>query len=341
MQKTSVLIVLVLMCGLLSFRGEQGVRFTVPKGWPQPAYDFNRHPLTEAKIALGRRLFNDPILSKDNTISCSSCHLQYTAFTHIDHNLSHGIQGRIGTRNSIALMNLAWSSSFMWDGNIKHLDEQAQAPISNPLEMDETMDHVATKLNSNRQYRALWYEAFGDSIITAKATMQALSQFMLTLVSANAKYDRVMAGTEHFSPREEHGYALFKTNCASCHTEPLFTNGQFENNGLAIDSELADKGRMKITHKSRDARRFKVPTLRNVEVTYPYMHDGRFRNLQMVLFHYTEQVQQSPTLSAQLRNKVVLSEQDKNDIIIFLKTLTDEDFLRNKAYTYLPQVANN
>jgi cytochrome c peroxidase len=331
---------LVLICGLLSFRGEHTFRLVIPKGWPQPTYDFKRHPLTEEKIALGRKLFNDPILSKDGTISCSSCHLSYTAFTHIDHNLSHGIQGRIGTRNSIALMNLAWSNSFMWDGSIRHLDEQAQAPISNPLEMDETMDHVVAKLQNSPVYRTMWFSAFGDSAITSATTMQALSQFMLTLISANAKYDRVMAGMEHFTPREEHGYTLFKTHCASCHAEPLFTNGQFENNGLPIDTALADKGRMKVTERSRDAGRFKVPTLRNVEVTYPYMHDGRFRNLQMVLFHYTEEVEQSPTLSDKLRHKIVLSEQDKNDIILFLKTLTDEEFLHNKSYTYAAPAAN-
>jgi len=222
----------------------------------------------------------------------------------------------------------------MWDGAVAHIDEQAQKPVSNPLEMDESMGNVVRKLNNITAYRAAFYDAFADSAITAGALQQALGQFMLTLVSANAKYDKVMRGETTFTAREAHGYELFKANCASCHTEPLFTNGGFENNGLRPDSALNDMGRMKITGRPADSLKFKVPSLRNVEVTYPYMHDGRFRNLQMVLFHYTESVMQSPTLSPELRRKLNFTEQDKNDIVLFLKTLTDEQFLKNPDFQY-------
>ena len=155
---------------------------------------------------------------------------------------------------------------------------------------------------------------------------------MLTFVSADAKYDRVMRGETTFNEWETRGYALFRTNCASCHREPLFTNGEFENNGLPVDTTLNDEGRMKLTHKESDRGKFKVPTLRNVEVTYPYMHDGRFKNLQMVLFHYTNGMVQSAALSPQLRRPIVLTEEDKRDLIAFLKTLTDDSFLHNPDF---------
>ena len=335
MKKLYALLLLAGVISLLAFTRQQGqYSFIRPHGWPKPVYNFRKHPLTADKIALGRRLFSETLLSRDNTISCSSCHLANTAFTHIDHNLSHGIEGRIGIRNSPALMNLAWSSDLMWDGAIAHLDEQAQTPITNPLEMDETMEHAVAKVQSKAGYRVMFDKAFGDSTVTAEQLMQALSQFMLTLVSADAKYDRVMNGSAVFSAREANGYNLFRRHCAECHKEPLFTNGEFENNGLPADTALMDIGRMKLTGKRQDSLRFKIPTLRNVEVTYPYMHDGRFRNLQMVLFHYSDQVQHGPTLSSRLPGKLSLSQQEKSDIILFLKTLTDESFLKNKNYIY-------
>jgi cytochrome c peroxidase len=327
---------------MLSFSSDTPL-FLTPKGWQKPLYDFTKNPLTKEKIALGRKLFYDPILSKDNTISCSSCHLSHTAFTHIDHELSHGIKGRIGTRNSPALMNLAWQNSFMWDGSINHLDMQSLAPITHPDEMGETIENVIVKLQKTGKYPILFKQAFGDSIITGANTLKSISQFMLTLVSAESKYDKVMSlqGTKQagdknvaFNPYELKGYDLFKTHCAACHKEPLFMSNSFENNGLEPDKDLLDSGRIKLTKRKEDAFKFKVPTLRNIEVSYPYMHDGRFPNLQMVLFHYTEGVHQSETLSPLLKNKMNLSEEDKRNLIAFLKTLTDEDFLHNPDFQY-------
>lgn len=311
-------------------------QIAAPKNWPKPTYDFRKNPLEKSKIVLGRQLFYDPVLSRDNQISCASCHLQQTGFTHVDHALSHGIEDRIGTRNSPVLVNLAWNKLFMWDGAVNHLDVQALAPIENHLEMDEKIANVVRKLQQSKKYKTLFFDAYGDSLATGERTLKAISQFMLTLVSADSKYDQVMRkekGVE-FTADEKKGYSLFKMHCAVCHSEPLFTNGKFENNGLLPDSLLNDKGRMTITGRSSDSLLFKVPTLRNIERSYPYMHDGRYRNLQMVLFHYTNSVHASPTLSKHLQKPIVLDEQDKRCMIAFLKTLTDTKFLSNPEFGY-------
>ncbi len=332
MNKKAIIILLVIAVVICAFAAPDDAPFVIPKGWPAPLYNFKANPLTPAKVELGRRLFHDPLLSKDNTISCSSCHLPQTAFTHVDHDLSHGIEGRIGRRNAPALMNLAWGKSFMWDGAVNHLDVQALAPMESHEEMDEGIGNVVKKLQRATSYRELFKAAYGDTTVTGERTLKALSAFMLTFISADSKYDRVQRGEMAFNEWEAKGYTLFKANCASCHKEPLFTNGSFENNGLSLDTTLNDYGRMTITHKTSESLKFKVPTLRNVEVSYPYMHDGRFKSLQMVLFHYSSDIHQSPTLAKQLKRGIALSEDDKRCLIAFLKTLTDENFLRRASF---------
>jgi cytochrome c peroxidase len=331
-----IFVILSIIVAANAFTSIADELFTVPKNFPTPIYDFTNNQLSENKIELGKMLFYDPILSSDNTISCSSCHLSYTAFTHTDHDLSHGIKNRIGTRNAPSLINLAWGKSFMWDGAIHHLDVQALAPITNHNEMDETIENIINKLQQSKKYKQQFYKAFNDSIITGEYTLKAISQFLVTIVSADSKYDKVIRKEKGFAfnESEKKGYELFKINCSSCHTEPLFTNNEFENNGLEIDKYLHDVGRIKITGNATDSFKFKVPTLRNCEVTYPYMHDGRFKNLQMVLFHYTEDIHQSPTLANQLKTKIVLNETDKNNLVAFLKTLTDETFLNNPKFQF-------
>lgn len=329
--------VIIGMClafiSLAAFKKKEAL-FEKPKGWPEPAYNFKKNPLTGAKVDLGRMLFYDPVLSRDSTISCSSCHLQATAFTHVDHDLSHGIAGRIGTRNSPALMNLAWGNSFMWDGAVNHLDVQALAPIENTLEMDENIRHVVQKLQGSRMYRVMFCRAYGDSVVTGERVLKSMSQFMLTLVSAGSKYDRVMQGSDTFTQYEERGYKLFQKHCNSCHTAPLFTSNKFENNGLVVDETLNDGGRKKVSRLAEDSLRFKVPTLRNIEYSYPYMHDGRFRNLTQVLNNYVGGIQQSPTLNPALKKGVFLNNTDKADLLAFLKTLTDKSFLSNPKFGY-------
>ena len=334
MKKT---LVVLLGCVLCAFVGNSYL-FNVPDRWPQPVYDFSKNPLSENKILLGRVLFYDPILSQDNQISCASCHSPFSAFTHIDHALSHGIHDSISTRNSPALMNLAWQSSFMWDGAINHLDMQPLAPISHPAEMGSSIAAVVGRLKASHIYPKLFFNAFGDSLITGEQTLKAISQFMLTIVSANAKYDRVMARQDTFTPQESSGYALFQKNCASCHHEPLFTNNDFANNGLPLDSILRDYGRMKVTGNSHDSLKFKVPTLRNIAYSYPYMHDGRFKRLSAVVSHYTDGIQMSATLDPHLRKPIVLTANQKVDVIAFLLTLSDKEFIFNKKYQYPKEI---
>lgn len=334
---------------LFSFRNSQTVTvidlniendtilFYVPKGWPSPIYDFEKNPMTTKGIALGRKLFYSTLLSRDSSISCAACHLSYTNFTHIDHRLSHGINDRIGTRNTLSIMNPAWQKTFMWDGGINHLDVQPLAPLTSHQEMDMDLNELLKRLQASPDFVLLFKQAFGEaSEITNKTVLKSLSQFMLTFNTYNSKYDQVMRKEEgvNFTEREEKGLTVFRTNCSSCHQEPLFSSNTFQNNGLPIDPTLNDGGRIKITGNPQDSLKFRVPSLRNIEVSYPYMHDGRFRNLQSVLFHYTNGISDSETLAPQLKNGLQLSEDDKRNLIIFLKTLTDSKFLRNKELAY-------
>ncbi len=308
--------------------------------FPEPLYNFEKNPLTTEKVTLGQALFYDPILSEDNTISCSSCHSPYNAFAHTDHDLSHGIRDSIGTRNAPALFNLAWHESFMWDGAINHLDMQSLAPISHPGEMGETIKNVVEKLQYKAIYPPLFLKAFGDSTVTGEHVLKALAQFQLTLVSDGAKYDAVKRGEVTFSPQEANGYALFQKHCNSCHTEPLFTNGQFANNGLPVDTTLNDYGRWIITKKSEDSLLFKVPTLRNLSYTFPYMHDGRFRKIRHVLNHYTEGIHLTSTTAKQLKENLELTSNEKTDLVAFLLTLDDKNFVFDQKHQYPKAILN-
>lgn len=334
MKKSISFIFILFLFVVSAFKLQQKSYFIQPKNWPLPLYDFSKNPLSKEKIDLGRALFYEPLLSRDNTISCASCHSSFTAFAHVDHALSHGIENKIGNRNAPALMNLAWSSSFMWDGAINHLDMQALAPISNPLEMDEKIEQVVLKLQKTKNYPPRFYAAFRDSTISGEHCLKAISQFMLSIESFNSRYDSVMRKEAKFTEQEKNGYRLFQKNCATCHTEPLFTNYKFENNGLALDTNLNDWGRIKISHLPQDSLKFKVPTLRNIEFSYPYMHDGRFKKLNEVLNHYTNGIVKSSTLSPILNQKIVLSSNEKVDVIAFLLSLSDRSYLFNSAYRY-------
>jgi cytochrome c peroxidase len=285
---------------------------------------------------LGRALFYDPILSRDSSISCAGCHLQATGFTHSDHRLSHGINGLIGTRNSGTLANLAWSSSFMWDGSVNNIEVQAINPITNPLEMDSRLEDVVRKLNASAPHRKMFYRAFNDSIVTSPHLLKALTQFVVMFGSWNSKYDKKMRNQKgiEFTAQEENGLRLFRLHCESCHKEPLFTDNSFKNNGIAYDPELKDTGRMKITGNKEDSLKFKVPSLRNIFVSGPYMHDGRFRSLEQVLDHYTRGIQQHPGISEELIKPVNLTKNEKLDVIMFLRTLTDKELLTDERFRY-------
>ena len=331
--KFSIGLVVIILCSFVSSRR---IHLKIPKNWPQPKYNFESNPLSEEKIYLGRVLFYDPILSSDSSISCGSCHSQYNSFAHADHALSHGIKDQIGIRNAPTLQNLAWNDFFMWDGAIHHLDVQALAPITNTKEMNEKLEHVILKLQRSKLYKKLFRKAYKSEVITSEKTLKAISQFMLTLTSANSKYDRFRNGKEKFSEQELRGYELFKNNCGTCHTEPLFTNGKFESNGLSIDTMLKDFGRVLITKNPQDSLKFKVPTLRNIEFSFPYMHDGRFKKLSEVLNHY----QNKKLAKNSVGERVLLSSNEKVDLIAFLLTLSDKEFLFNPKHSFPREILN-
>ncbi len=258
-----------------------------------------------------------------------SCHLQFSGFTHGDHSLSHGINGFKGTRNSSTLFNLAWSTSFMWDGGVNNLEVQPINPITNPVEMGSDLTSVIGKLNRSARYRKLFYAAFKDSTVSSKHLLKSLAQFTLLFQSYHSKYDQVINKEKGiaFTAQEQNGYLLFKQHCASCHAEPLFTNYTFKNNGLPLDTGLNDYGRMGITHQAVDSLKFKVPSLRNISVSAPYMHDGRFRKLPEVLEHYSTGIAGSSTLAKELEVPFNFSATQKLELIAFLNTLTDKEFL--------------
>jgi cytochrome c peroxidase len=307
--------------------------FQKPTNFPEPVYNFANNKITKEGFILGRTLFNEPRLSRNNTITCGSCHIQSSAFTQHGHDVSHGIDDRLGTRNSPPIMNLAWNKAFNWGGGVNDLDLQPITPITTHEEMDENLENVYAKLRAMPKYRQLFKDAFGTEEINTTRFMKALSQFMLMCISSNAKYDKVMRkeGNQSFTIEEQEGYTLFKQKCASCHSEPLFTDGSFRNNGLGI-SPVNDKGLYTSTLIETDKYKFKVPSLRNLKYTAPYMHDGRFLTLNAVLEHYHNEVAASPTLDPLLSGSklgITLSATDKVRIIAFLNTLNDEDFIKN------------
>ncbi|WP_400191685.1 cytochrome-c peroxidase [Hymenobacter sp. B81] len=308
---------------------------TVPGNFPAPVYAPAANPPSAAAFALGRQLFYDPSLSGDGTISCGSCHQQAAAFADAGQRLSRGVGGRLGLRNSSALQNLRWGRSFMWDGGASHLEVQPLAPIHNVVEMDATLAGILERLNADPQYRQQFAAVYGPGPINSQQFLRALAQFTAALTSASSRYDRHVraeAGGTLTAP-ELRGRALFAQHCAGCHATDLFTDESFRNNGL--DARFpADSGRAGITRLARDRGRFKVPGLRNVARSAPYMHDGRFQTLAQVLAHYDHGVQDSPTLDPLLRQPtgrlgIPLTAQQQAEIEAFLLTLTDEAFLND------------
>lgn len=307
--------------------------FAQPKNFPAPVYNLESNPINSTVFELGKKLFYDPILSRNNTISCGTCHVAANAFTHHGHDLSHGIDDRVGIRNSMPLMNLAWADSFFWDGGVFHLDLSAIAPIENEVEMDESFAHVLQKLRQHESYPKLFENAFGSAEINSNSMLKALSQFMLMLVSADSKYDLVMRHEAQFTAEEQQGYKLFKAQCSSCHPEPLFTDYSFRDNGIGLNP-ANDLGRYEISQLEDDKLKFKVPSLRNLKYTAPYMHDGRFVRLDAVMNHYKREIQQTENLDPILKEKgkIELDNEETAALLQFLNTLNDEQFIKNKLF---------
>lgn len=302
--------------------------FYQPDDFPEPVYPLSQNPITLEKFYLGRELFYSKALSSDNSISCATCHAQTHAFA--DHNIPYsvGVGGQLGTRNAPAIFNMAWLPYFMWDGGVNHLEVFSVAPITNPVEMNETMENVINKLNASEYWKNRFKMAFGSEDISDKNLLLALTQYMLMIVSDQSKYDQVKRGQAVFTAQEQAGYELFSQKCSSCHTEPLFTSNEFKNNGLDLVS--TDLGRATITQLESDKGKFKVPTLRNILLTYPYMHDGRFFTIDQVLDHYSTGIQAHPNLDPSLENGIPLSAADKANLKRFFETLTDYELMGNK-----------
>lgn len=312
--------------------GPQPLELQIPAGFPAPQYSFTGNPLTKEGFELGRKLFYDGRLSKDGNFPCASCHQQFAAFATFDHPLSHGFDNQFTLRNAPGLFNMAWNKEMHWDGGITNIEVQPLAPITAPNEMAEDINNVINKLKADEVYPKMFTAAFGDETINSQRMLFAITQFVNSMVSGNSKYDKVKQGQATFTQTEQNGYTLFQSKCATCHSEPLFTDHSFRNTGIPVDPFVNDYGRMRITNKKEDSLKFKVPSLRNVAITFPYGHDGRFSSITSVLDHYSSGVQNGPTTDPLLKNKITLSNFDKFYLLEFLKTLTDSTFITDKRF---------
>jgi len=323
--------VCLLLIAAVSTGQEQSL--LLPSNFPKPIYDLSSNPVTDEGFRLGRKLFYDGNLSSNGVVSCSFCHQQPSAFTHHGHDVSHGVNDRLGRRNAPPIVNAIWQRTFFWDGGVNHLEFVPVNAIENENEMDESVSHILEKLNQSTVYRQQFQEAFGTGEITTNLFLKALTQYTASLISSNSRYDRYIRheGVE-LNEQELAGMKLFRSKCSTCHATDLFTDGSYRNNGITDDFRF-DKGREEITLQLSDRGKFKVPTLRNIEFTDPYMHDGSVASLEEVLQHYATGIKISPTLDPILEKGISLSPNEQRQIITFLKTLTDEEFLHNKNFS--------
>lgn len=297
----------------------------IPEHFPNSLAE-SGNPLTQEGVELGRRLFYDPILSENNKMSCASCHKQEKGFSD-SKRFSLGAKGVDGRRTSMSLVNLAWRSDLFWDGRAESLEEQALDPITNPLEMNTTWGEVEEKLNAHEEYPKLFQRAFEVKTIDSSLVVKALAQFERTLISSNSKFDRYLNREVELSPLEQEGLDLFtstKGSCSPCHNGVFMTDFTFRNNGL--QTSIEDQGRYEHTGNDRDRGKFIVPSLRNIEVTGPYMHDGRFETPEEVIEFYNSGVnQESPNIDPVMlrvnrrEGSINLTEHQKKALIAFLK----------------------
>ncbi|MEO9965523.1 MAG: cytochrome c peroxidase [Reichenbachiella sp.] len=310
-------------------------------------------------IELGRNLFYEKNLSRNGQVSCGSCHQQSKAFTD-GSKFSKGVDRELTDKSSMALVNLVWNTKFFWDGRAVTLEEQSLQPIADHIEMDLPLDEAVERLTNSESYKQQFFSAFETDEITADLIAKALAQFMRTLVSSNSKYDQFLLGQGELTEQEKLGMNLFFThpepstglrggNCGDCHLN-ILTSGDregyqgFHNNGLDTENNL-EEGLMSVTAKAEDKGKFKAPSLRNIALTAPYMHDGRFATLDEVLDHYNEEIRISSTLdvlisdATNLNTKsdeqvlLGLTDEEKEAIIAFLNTLTDDEFISNEAFS--------
>ncbi len=287
--------------------------------------------LTKEGVELGEKLFFDPLLSKDNNISCATCHKPELAF-------SDGLKGSIGAsgktleRHTPTIMNLAWHDGFFWDGGANTLESQAFGPITHEDEMGQDLGQLMEELKADSLYPQLFENAFEEGGINSKNLSWALSQFQRSLITGNSPYDKYIRGEGNLSSLEKQGLQIYQENCSSCHVGDQFSDFGYHNNGLDekfdyTSEEEPKLGRYRITFDSLDLGAYKTPTLRNIAVTAPYMHDGRFATLEEVLNHYNHGIKDSPSLAPKLKDGIQLTADEKTALIAFLKSLTDEEFL--------------
>lgn len=315
------------------------INFQVPSNFPPLAYDLQNNLITEKGFELGRKLFYDGRLSSDGTISCGFCHEQQHAFTHHGHTVSQGVNGQTGTRNSPSIQNLGYQNTFMFDGATEHLNLQPIIPITSAIEMNGNFSQIVAMMNGDAEYKKLFGLAFPGKPINTENMLNAMGQFMVMVTSSNSRFDKYRrnetGGT--LTQDEQDGYAIFNQKCASCHATDLFTDNSFRNNGLAVNPVVNDVGRYRVTLVDADKYKFKVPSLRNIEKTKPYMHDGRLYTLESVLNHYSSGVVNSATLDPSLNNNgtlgIPLTSLEKTKLIAFLKTLTDNQYLTDKRFS--------
>jgi len=303
------------------------------------------NPTTQAGVALGKKLFFDPILSRDSSMSCGSCHNQAIGFTD-SNKFSVGVDGKPGTRSSMALVNMMFTNrGFFWDGRVKTLEEQALIPIEDPIELHSTWPDVEMKLRRSGDYQVLFRKAFGIKTkveITRDLAVKAIAQFERTLISSNSKFDKIQAGLAKYTDLELYGLSMFldedpdvkDAECGHCHNLPLLTSDQFFNNGLDEApnlTEFKDLGLGGFTKKLIDNGKFKAPTLRNILITAPYMHDSRFETIDQVLDHYSNGGKRSPNKDP-LLYPLRFTPFERAALKAFLGTLTDSTFISNPAF---------
>ena len=309
----------------------------IPDYFPEVTYNFEANPPTEKGFELGKKLFYDGKLSSDGVVSCGFCHIQDFSFTHHTHIVSHGVNGALGTRNAQPLQNMIFMNEFTWDGAAESLDAQPIIPITAEVEMNESFSNIIDKLQADEEYPQLFAEAFENGEVNTDNMLKAISQFLVMMVSADSKYDKILKNEgSQFTAEEEAGKVLFDQKCATCHAGVLFTDQSYRNNGLPIDPEYDDEGRSRITGLQADKYKFKVPSLRNIQITYPYMHDGRFQTLAQVLDHYDSGMVVTENLDPVFQQNenlgISLTEDEKQKIIAFLETLTDDNFLLDDRF---------
>lgn len=350
MIKNIVFILLFFISVGATFIKIESTPFVFPNLQHFPELKQQVNTLTEEKIELGRYLYYDSILSIDYSLSCASCHQQKFAFSDGGKDFSLGINNQPLSRNTPALFNLAWQSHFFWDGKATSLQQQAFFPVSAHNEMNLSWDSATVRVSESEFYSTQFLKAYGNQTIDSNLIVDAIAQFELSILSYNSKYDSVVRGETYFTALEYRGFEIANDqsmgDCLHCHTTDgngLGTTGNFSNNG--IDSVYKDLGLMSITNKKEDLGKFKIPSFRNVGLTAPYMHDGRFKSLEEVIDFYSTGVKTSSTIDNKMqyahRGGVQLNSEDKKALVAFLHTLSDSVLIRNTNYSnpFLPSIS--